>query len=377
MSQDQTAVFMNHIREHAARYFEDFESTQIEVQFEEKQERPNSILYLFNVGDKVQNHGILVKVPLYRGQRAGETKGVSYRKPSLFPKTESRDIHKLGYKALKSISEYFSSLDEKYLGTVRVLDYLPEYQAIFTEASSDPNFRQLFLETSRLRAGFTSRKLDLPFQNVGKWLRLYHEMSKEENVQIRHVYRHEYIEAIAKLTDFLAMALNDKVFFQTVASTLKISALQIFPESLPLGLGHGDFAMRNILVSSDARVTVIDTFAKWRTPIYEDIGYFLSGLKLAGPQVISQGLAFSSAQLLAYERAFLAGYFGQEPVPYPEIRLYEMLTLLDKWSSVVTYYHRRRGKFKNFGVVKAALTNRYFKISAKCLLREITEIGSM
>jgi hypothetical protein len=377
MRRGQTAIFMDHIRENAPRYFEGFESTQIKVQFEEKQERPRSILYQFTVSDKEQNRGVFVKVPLYHGQPAGEANEVSYHKPNLFPKTELKDSHKLGYSALNTIYDYFSSLGEKQLGTIRVLDYLPEHRAIFTEASRDPNLRQLLLDTGRPRAWFASRELELPLRNIGRWLRLYHEMSKEDDVEIRHAHRHEYIEAVATLADFLSTALGDKVFFQKIASALELSAFKILPDSLPLGLGHGDFAMRNILVGSDARITVIDTFAKWRTPIYEDIGYFLHGLKLSAPQVISQGLLFGSAQISTYERAFLDGYFDGTPVPYPEIRLYEMLSLLDKWSSIVTHSHRRGRKFKKFGALKVALTNRYFKKSAKWLLREIAESRSI
>lgn len=376
MNNEQTAIFMDHIRENAARYFEDFEPAQIEVHLNEKQERPSSMLYQFTVGDKLQNHGIIVKVPLYRGYQSDKSGGASSYKPELFPKTEPRDTHRLGYIALRSISEYFSSLDEKQLGTVRVLDYLPEYHAIFTEASRDPNLRKLFLKTSRLHASSNYRELELPLRNVGKWLRLYHEMSKEDNVQIRHAHRHDYIESVVTLTDFLGNTLKAETFFQTIASTLETSALEILPESLPLGLGHGDFAMRNILVGSNARITVIDTFAKWRTPIYEDIGYFLNALKLSAAQVISQGLLFGSAQLYEYENAFLEGYFEEKLIPYPEIRLYEMLSLLDKWCSIVTHYRQRGGKFKNFGTLKAVLTNRYFQKNAKRFLKEITESGS-
>jgi hypothetical protein len=372
MRNEKTVIFMDHIRKNAARYFEDFDATQIKVQFEDKQERPRSILYQFTVGDTVQNHDILVKVPHPTKRLASETNNVSYYKPDLFPKADVKEAHQLGYTALRSISEYFSSLGEDQLGTVRVLDYLPEHRAIFTEASKDPNLRQLFLETSRLRAKRSSRKLVLPLHNVGRWLRLYHEMSKEENVESRHTNRHEYIEAITKLTGFLETALNDHAFFQKVASSVETRALKVLPESLPVGLGHGDFAMRNILVGSDERITVLDTYAKWRAPIYEDIGYFLSALKLSAPQVICQGLIFDQAQLSAYERAFLEGYFEQKPIPYPEIRLYEMLSLLDKWSSVITHFRRRGGKFKNFGALKSMLTNMYFRRSTKRLLMEIT-----
>jgi hypothetical protein len=373
MSTEQATIFMDHIRQNAARYFEGLKPKQVEVKFEQKQERPSSVLYQFRVGDDVKNHGILVKVPTYRGRLLDEADNVPFVKPDLYPKTNPQETPMLGYMALRSISEYFSSLGENHLGTIRVLDYLPEHQAIFTETSQDPNLRDLFLDASRLRPWVSSPDLELSLQNVGKWLRLYHEMSKEDNVQTRHENRHEYVEAVNLLTDFLSSSLGDKSFFQTVAFELEEIALQILPERMPLGLGHGDFAMRNILVGANGRITVLDTFAKWRTPIYEDIGYFLSALKLAAPQVISQGLVFSPVQLAAYERAFLTGYFEQKPIPCSEIRLYEMLSLLDKWSSIVTHFHRRGGKFRNFGAVKAALTNRYLKISAKRLLIEISK----
>jgi len=372
MSTDQTTVFMDHIREHATQYFTDFESTQVEVKFDEKQERIASILYQFTVCDDEQNHGILVKVPYYRGLSASGS-GDSYFKPRLFPKTEPRDMHRFEYTALRTIYDYFSNLDEKNLGTIRVLDYLPEYHAILTEASTDTNLRQLFLQTSRLHARFTPSEIDLPFRNVGRWLRFYHEMSKEDNVTTRHANRRDYIDAVAKLTDFLATSLGDKPFFQKVASVLEANALQILPDLLPLGLGHGDFALRNILVGENDHVTVLDTFAKWRTPIYEDIGYFLNGLKRPGPQVASQGLLFGSEQLSAYEHAFLEGYFEQKPIPYPEIRLYEMLALLDKWASIITYSHQRTVKFRNFNETKVALASRYFKISAKRLLNQVAK----
>jgi hypothetical protein len=376
MTRDQTTVFLDHIRENATRYFKGFESSRIDVQFEKKQERPASILYKFSISSEAQSRGVLVKVPLYRGQQGNELSGLAFTKPDLFPKTESKDTHKLGYSALMSINKYFSSLGDENLGTVRVLDYLPEYQAIITETCKDPNLRKLFLKTNRFHPEIPAHELTLPFRNVGKWLNLYHEMSKKENVETRNEFRHEYIEAINTLTNFLGTILGDSAYFQKITSALQTSAHRILPESLPLGLGHGDFALRNILVGLDARITVLDTFAKWRAPIYEDIGYFLNSLKISAPQVISQGLVFSATQLAKYESAFLEGYFGQKPIPYPEIRLYEMLALLDKWSSVVAHSHQRWGKFKNFSTLKSLLTNRYLKRSANDFLKEIAEFAS-
>jgi len=373
MNNHHATVFMDHIREHAPRYFPGFVSEQICVQLLDKQERPSALLYRFMVKDEAQIHSIFVKVPL-RNSPGGEPNGSVFEKPFLFQRSDAMDMHWLQYTALSNIHEYFTSLDNRQLGAIRVLDYLPEYHAVFTEESSDPKLQRLFLRESRLRSPFTHTELTTAFQNVGIWLHMYHTMPKREDVQVRHQDRDDYIEAIIKLTDFLAKAWGDKAFFTQTASIIINNAREILPESLPLGLGHGDYAMRNILIGPNARVAVLDTFAKWRTPIYEDIGYFLNGLKTSYLQVISHGLLFSSSQLRTYEHAFLKGYFGSRSIPYPAIRLYEILALLDKWSSVLMHYHRRSTKLKTFGRAKAMLASRYFKRSAKCLLRQISGV---
>jgi hypothetical protein len=205
------------------------------------------------------------------------------------------------------------------------------------------------------------------------WLRVYHTMPKTEQVQVRHDRREDFVEGILKLTGFLTERLGDKSFFDRLASTLTHHVHAILPERLPLGLGHGDYALRNILVSPTGRVTVLDTFAKWRTPIYEDIGYFLTGLKMTSEQVASHGLVFGPDQLQEYEHAFLKGYFEQKPIPYPAIRLFEMLALLDKWASVMTSSYRRNNKM--VGNIKAAFASLYFKRRTKHLLKEITGGG--
>jgi hypothetical protein len=363
---------MDHIRKHAPRYYPGFESEQIRIQLLEKQERPSAMLYRFKVSNGAQIRSVFVKVSL-RNLTKNQTKGSVFEKPLLFPKTEPIDMPRLHYSALRIIDKYITGLDNGQFGAIRVLDYLPQYKAVFTEESSDPCLRQLFLRENRLHSLFTHDELTSAFQNAGTWLRMYQAMPKEEDVKVRHQHREDYDEAITKLTDFLAKIVGDELFFNRTASIIINKGREVLPESLPLGLGHGDYAMRNILIGPNARVTVLDTFAKWRTPIYEDVGYFLNGLKMSTPQIVSQGLAFSSGQLSAYEQAFLKGYFEQKSIPYPAIRLFEILALLDKWSSFIANNYHQKIKFKTFGGVMAALTNRYFKRRVKSLLREIAE----
>lgn len=374
MNTDQAAVLTDHIQEQAARYFPDLEPEQTRVQLMDTEKRPSAILYRFKVMAGAQSHFIIVKVPA-RGVLKDRLNEPEFAKPLRFPKADSQEMHFLNYTALVAIHKYMSSLNRKELGAIRVLDYLPDSHAVIMEESSDPNLRDLVLKESRLRAPLARSVLLPVFQNVGTWLRFYHTMPKREQVQVRHDHREDFVEGITKLTGFLAERLGDKPFFDETASSLARKVCEILPESLPLGLGHGDYALRNILVSPTGRVTVFDTFAKWRTPIYEDIGYFLTALKMTSEQVASYGLAFGSDQIKEYEDAFLKGYFDQKRIPYPAIRLFEMLALLDKWSSVVISSYRRSIKLEVVGGAKAALVSLYFKRATTRLLRKIIAAG--
>ena len=372
VDRDPTPVFMDHIRKSALRYFPSFGSEPIHVQLLNKEERATAMLYRFKVSNSAQNRSVFVKVPVLASPKRLGKESV-YQKPLLYPKTDLRDRHWLQYTALRSIYEYFTRLNKEQLGAIRVLDYLPQYHAIFTEESNDPRLRQLFLRNNRLYSAFTHDELIIAFQNVGTWLRIYHTMPKEEDVKVRNPSRDDYFDAINKLTDFLGKTLGDEAFFRKTVSIIIDTGRKVLPESLPLGLGHGDYAMRNILIGPNARVTVLDTFAKWRTPIYEDIGYFLNELKMSYPQVISQGLAFSSDQLVVFECAFLKGYFDNKPIPYAAIRLYEMLALLDKWSSAVAKSFEQPKFTKITSRLKIILINQYFKRRTRSLLAEITK----
>lgn len=328
------------------------------------------MLYRFQVSSDANTHSVFVKAPLYSlpGTRTSTN---TLTKPSLYPKTDTQERHWLQYTALVAIYEYFNDLHETQFGAIRALDYLPEYYAVFTEDSNDPNLRQLLLKESRWHFPPTRGRLTVEFHNVGAWLQLYHRMPKKDYVNVRHEHRQDYIDAIVTLVDFLKKTQGDDTFLKATASKLINQARAVLPETLPLGLGHGDYAMRNILVGPNHRVTVLDTFAKWQTPIYEDVGYFINELKMSFSQVFSQGMAFSPDQMASYEDAFLKGYFGEGPVPYPAIRLYEALAMLDKWSSFVAKFDQQPGPTRMLYSIQKFLFNRYFKDKMKTLLAEI------
>jgi Ser/Thr protein kinase RdoA (MazF antagonist) len=206
---------------------------------------------------------------------------------------------------------------------------------------------------------------------------MYHTMPKKEDVNVRGSQRDDYIVAIHLLTDFLMKTVGQEAFFREIALTITNKAHEFLPASLPLGLGHGDLALRNIFVGENARVTVFDTLANWRTPIYKDIGYFLNDLKFSLLRVISQGFAFGPDQLMVYECAFLKGYFENNPIPYAEIRLYETFALLDRWSSAIAKSFQKQAFLKVVSRPRMILINRYSKRRIKSLLTELVKIRAL
>jgi hypothetical protein len=373
MNGPEATTFASHLREHAPRYFRDLSRAPLNVQLVGEWARPASLFYRFSVGNGSQHRSVLVKVPLLRG-RTGDQDGDegqnSGERPSLVPKTDPASKFELEHTALTAIQDYFDAINDPRFGTIRILDVLPDHHAIVMEEVRDPSLRRLFLKACRLRLPVTSIGLDAPFRNAGAWLRAYHALPKQDQVTARHTQRADFVELVIKFTGFLGNALGDEPFFQGIASTTVANALEVLPESLPLGLRHGDYAMRNILAGFNNRVTVLDTLARWRSPIYEDIAYFLIELKTNRLQVLSQGLAFSSERLGRYEREFLVGYFGRQPIPYSAIRLYEVLVLLNKWSSRVQYTdHQVVGKYGGtMGTLRLALMDRFFRKSINLLL---------
>jgi hypothetical protein len=375
MNTDQTTFFSDHIRKHASEYYCGLGPGQPYVHLVNKQQRKTALLYQFKVDNLVQAHSVFVKV--FRSvSENSRLRQSAYEKPLLYPKTDPHDRHRLYYTALKATYDYLTCLNQSCLGAIRVLDYLPEHCAVITDGSCDVKLRQLFWRKNYLYSPIPNDELSLVFQNAGIWLNLYHKMPKDD-VIVRSACREDYIEAIIKLKDFLIVTLGDESFFNQCAEIILNKAHKTLPVSLPLGLAHGDFAQRNILIGPNAHVTVLDTFARWRTPVYQDIGYFLNDLKMAYPQAISRGFTFISNQLITYERAFLRGYFGQEPVPYSAVRLYEALALLDKWSATVARAYQQSNSTRIFRRSINGLKNRYFKRGLKSLLVELTEVKLM
>jgi hypothetical protein len=246
-------------------------------------------------------------------------------------------------------------MDDPRFGTVRILDHIPAHRALIMQFVRQPHLRRVFLRTTLLPVRASTVDLYTVFRNAGGWLRLYHAMPVDWHVEHRHTRRAEFTDFIRDVTAFLGRRLGDRSFFEWVSNTTVTAAMAALPEALPVGLNHGDYAMRNILVGSRNRITVIDTLGRWQTSIYEDLASFLVGLRVTGPQMLGSRTLRRLCRTPEYEDAFLTGYFGQEEIPRLPLALYEVQAMLNKWAAIVAAPSRRTGR--RAGVVRSVNEN--------------------
>ena len=378
MSEKQ--AFSERLAARARSYFPDLPKEPVRVEMVSSELRRASRLYRFSLHARNERRDVVVKVPLYRGPRGGEIELYARPRPGrprVAPRTDAHVKAAMEYDALSLIHAHFTALGDARFGTVRPLDFIAERSAIAMDEVKGRRLDQLVGRSSRLHPlpPYRGYDLDVCFRNAGAWLRAYQAMPKDDGVEVRQATRADFVESARQFGRYLADVLGDREFFDRIVADAARIAGQVLPDALPLGLGHGDYAMRNVLVGESHRVTVFDVLARWRAPIYEDVAYFLIDLQSSWPQILSLGLVTSRARLERYEREFLAGYFGDEPIPLREIRLFETLVLLDKWVARMARLRRPRGPVKAVTVrVMVLLMKRSFKKSAARLL-EAAEPG--
>lgn len=350
--------FEDHIRKYAAQYFPGLKAQEINVRLVNGQRNRHSQFYRFEVRGGGKSFRALVKTP--------PSQSPPKARPKLGPMIEPSAKFEAQYKAMSRIHEYFTGLADPRFGAVRTLDIVTEHRAIIMEEVPAPSLRHLVEQTSRLKnplRASSPNNLALVFRNAGVWLCKFHSMPAVQPVKVTHNgQRVDFIVTINKLVDFLINADPRNSFLRQIATKTVQDAMQVLPEELPLGLRHGDYGLSNILAGWDGKITVLDTPAICHSPIYEDLAYLLVGLKAKWSQVFSLNMAYDSDQFALYEREFLSGYFGQSPIPYRIIRLYEVQALLVRWSSKIFVLNEQSaGKKKLWKEFQLWLMRRFFK----------------
>jgi len=251
-------------------------------------------------------------------------------RPRLLPAVAAEARATLEHRALAAIAD---AAAEEPTGpaAVRALDVIDGRIVIMTELPW-PSLDRVLLR-QRLRAGRRGRGLGDPttdaFRAAGAWLRWFRHLPVPAE-GARFLSRDEQIEAISAFGGWLA----DRTGAPSAGQIRRVraAAAELLPAELAPGPGHGDFAMRNVLVGPAGRVAVIDTRARWNVPIELDLATLLVALATNRLQAATGGMAWSRAVSSRYGRAMLEG--AAYPVDaLPRLRLFQLLVVWDAWAA--------------------------------------------
>jgi hypothetical protein len=321
-------VIAAHLRARAGAYVGAGAAEAPEVRLVSEHPRQLACLYRFQVRGVGEECALLVKVAGGTGAVGGASEP---DRPRIMPVADPELAFTLQHRAMRQIHEHFAGLGDPRFGSIRVFEVLPEHRAMVMEAVDHPNLRHLALHPTRARA----RVLERAFRHAGAWLEAYHRMPGPSGGDVLHGRRRDYVEFVRALTSFLRARTSHARFLARVEADAVAAADRWLPDRLPLGLVHGDFAMRNVLVGPAERVTGLDTLARYRTAVYRDIGYFLADLRCSWAPALARGALLHPGRIARYERAFVAGYFGDREPPRAAVRLYVVQVLLERWCAAL------------------------------------------
>lgn len=337
MSDPACEAFAAHLRGSAGAYFGGSTRGTVAIRRCEVLARPRSTLYRFHL--RVGDRKLRLQIKTLSSHAAtGGSKGFvndGDDRPRIHAPPDDLLAFRLEHDALSNIHTCFHDLNDARFGAVRVFEWMPQVPAIVMELLDQPSLRTLWIGYGAQLSLHATPDLREAFRNAGAWLRRYHGMPSRLPVSTVQLRREEFTQFVDDLSIFLERHVGQARFFSKVRAVIAEAAHAHMPVVMPAGLEHGDFAMRNVLVSVGQRVTVIDTRSLYRTSIYRDIGYFLGNLFCSVFPAVFNGSVAQVVRLGAYRRAFLAGYFEDEPVPAAVVCAYELQHVLERWSSVV------------------------------------------
>ena len=323
----RAATLAAFLESRAADYHPELRGRTVRSQLEHASLRPFSELYEFTVSSGATARRLLVKLPFPNRPRPP----AAADRPRLYWPVAPELLAPLEHATMCHIEEHFSQWSHPQFGCVRVLDLLRGPDAIVMEKVEGTMLRASAVASSALQRD--DRAAVTAFENAGRWLRQFHQLPDLPHTRPRTTTRDDFITMTNGFADYFP-TVGAPPWMASVCEFLMRESDSTLSSDLPLGLAHGDFAPRNVIVSSGSRITVLDTLARWRAPIYEDLALFLLSLQLSGGSRVL--FAGDSIRLTTLSRAFLSGYGGDAECEWPVLRLFILQALLDRGCSYVS-----------------------------------------
>lgn len=320
------------VAERAATWFPDLGATP-PIRLQLLAERPRAVLFAVFLGSGPTPR-VLVKVRRDWPAALGASAGARPRLTTDF--LAAAEQTELEYRGLTAIA---SMVDDSRgaFAAVRPLDHLVAENAILMDYVDARTLRAVMIRGNRFspaRRRATGHDAADAWRRCGAWLRVFQEYMPREGLRARQQRRDEVVSLFHAFGEYLERRLGARAVGDIAQRAAELAA-GVLPEELPLAVGHGDFAPRNVFVLSDGRIAVFDPLPRWLVPRFEDLCRFLVGLRLQGLALHTHGLADGARELDRREKDLIEGYRDGEVLDMAQLRCLQLLITLDKWSTHV------------------------------------------
>lgn len=303
---------------------------------------------------------VVVKVP--RAPRRVDTPDdpLAAARPRLIPPVALEREPALEFGALTAIASYVAKVNDRRLRAVQVLDLI-DRRAIVYGANLEPTLRAQLKRFRRWHLRGRGPELTAAFRNSGVWLRTLHGMRSACSPGSDCSTRDDAVALARRYGKHLAALTGGDAAWEGLADRMADWAANALPDALPQAVLHGDFAPHNLFVGPGCRVAAFDTLLSLRAPVYVDIAWFLFTLKAQPPWNWGADWVIRVRDLATFEDAFLDGYFDGDLVPRGTVQWFELLVLLDKWTSMAHRLRRATGAGRLAKRCRSWLEEQFFR----------------
>lgn len=200
------------------------------------------------------------------------------------------------FRALETIAAAVASAGDPGLTAVVPVTYARAVNAIVTERlRAEPLHDRLGRRQSSDAASL--------FRRVGRWLRVFHATSGQDEVLLGSTEAAE-VEEHSRLG-------HGRALTESIAA-VAAAARSLADRPVTVGVLHGDLSLRNILVTIDDRVAVVDP-NRYRGRLTADAAHLLTEARLGRRNLVTAGTLRRRAQVEKWAGAIRAGYPELDP----------------------------------------------------------------
>lgn len=286
--------------------------------------KPWSTLYFLKVQATGVNHDLVTKIVHFPDQPTAE---VSWQSEELLIRGRRE------FETMRRVFAHFTRQPDPLLSAVCPRAYLPQLNAVVMDFAAGTPLYNRSLDLRHWLTASGRRQAEQWMQLAGRWLRWFHRLSLEGAPSDRCFTPADTFKALLKIVDNLStLGVNPTIWpgwSQTLAALEQITPHQQV-------WTHGDFHLRNVLVTPNGGVLSFDTALERIDSPYFDLGKFVADMKTRRAMILRLGLLPPPGFVERLTRAFLRGYLAGEPLAPLPLALYEGFFIFEKWVESLT-----------------------------------------